>query len=288
MRQIKITQSATVRDELSISDYLADLNQIPQITPEEEVELAQKIHEGGPDAQKALDRLVLGNLRFVVSVAKQYQGMGMLLGDIINEGNIGLIKAAQRFDEKRGFKFISYAVWWIRQSIIQAISDKGRAVRLPQNNINMLNKYWKMCDEFMQKIQRKPTIEEFAAACGIDVEKATDVIQAASQITSIDAPIGDEKDSDTASIMPSDIRTDSHIDRESLECDLLDVMKKVLKEKECEILCKSFGIAWPQMSLEELSANEGLSKERLRQIRERSISKLRDSNGINILRPYLG
>lgn len=288
MRQLKITQSATSRDEISMSDYLAEVSKIPQLTMEEEVELARTIRGGGPESKAALDKLVNGNLRFVVSVAKQYQGMGMPLGDIISEGNIGLIRAAERFDETRGFKFISYAVWWIRQSIMQAISDTGRMVRLPQNNVLLLNKYWKMCDEYTQQHQRKPTIEEFAEENDLDIEKATAIVQTAAKFTSLDAPMGDDSDNCASDIMPSDSKTDEEVDKESLVEELLALMKKVLKQREIDILCKSFGIACPQLSIEEISSREGLSRERLRQIRERSISKLREYSGINTLRPFLG
>lgn len=288
MRQLKITQSTTSRDEQSISDYLAEVSRIPQLTTDEEVELARKIQSGGPDADAALEKLVNGNLRFVVSVAKQYQGMGLPLGDIISEGNIGLIRAAERFDETRGFKFISYAVWWIRQSIMSAISEHGRMVRLPQNNVLTLNRYWKMCDEYMQQYQRKPTIEEFAEEYDMDIDKASAIVQAAAKYQSLDAPMGDDSDNSASDLMPSESKTDEEVDKESLVAELLVVMKTVLKQKEFDIIRKSFGIACPQVSLEELSSKEGLSRERLRQIRERSIAKLRECSSINMLRPFLG
>lgn len=288
MRQLKITQSTTSRDEQSISDYLAEVSRIPQLTTDEEVELARKIQSGGPDADAALEKLVNGNLRFVVSVAKQYQGMGLPLGDIISEGNIGLIRAAERFDETRGFKFISYAVWWIRQSIMSAISEHGRMVRLPQNNVLTLNRYWKMCDEYMQQYQRKPTIEEFAEEYDMDIDKASAIVQAAAKYQSLDAPMGDDSENSASDLMPSESKTDEEVDKESLVAELLVVMKTVLKQREFDIIRKSFGIACPQVSLEELSSKEGLSRERLRQIRERSIAKLRECSSINMLRPFLG
>lgn len=288
MRQLKITQSTTSRDEQSISDYLAEVSRIPQLTTDEEVELARKIQSGGSDADAALEKLVNGNLRFVVSVAKQYQGMGLPLGDIISEGNIGLIRAAERFDETRGFKFISYAVWWIRQSIMSAISEHGRMVRLPQNNVLTLNRYWKMCDEYMQQYQRKPTIEEFAEEYDMDIDKASAIVQAAAKYQSLDAPMGDDSENSASDLMPGESKTDEEVDKESLVAELLVVMKTVLKQREFDIIRKSFGIACPQVSLEELSSKEGLSRERLRQIRERSIAKLRECSSINMLRPFLG
>jgi len=288
MRQLKITQSATSRDEKSISDYLADISKIPELSIEEEIELAQDIHKGGEKAERAKERLVNANLRFVVSVSKQYQGMGLPLPDLINEGNIGLIKAAERFDEKRGFKFISYAVWWIRQGIIQAVCDQGRTVRLPLNNVALLNKYWKMVDEFMQEFQRKPSIEEFADAMGIDTKKAAAIVRAANKTASMDAPVSDDSETTASDFIPSDSQADASVDKESLQTDIISIMKAVLKAKEIEILCGSFGINGPQLSLEELSAKFDLSRERLRQIREHSIIKLRDSSAIGILRSYLG
>lgn len=288
MRQLKITQSATSRDEKSISDYLADISKIPELSIEEEIELAQDIHEGGEKAERAKERLVNANLRFVVSVSKQYQGMGLPLPDLINEGNIGLIKAAERFDEKRGFKFISYAVWWIRQGIIQAVCDQGRTVRLPLNNVALLNKYWKMVDEFIQEFQRKPSIEEFADAMGIDTKKAAAIVRAANKTASMDAPVSDDSETTASDFIPSDSQADASVDKESLQTDIISIMKAVLKAKEIEILCGSFGINGPQLSLEELSAKFDLSRERLRQIREHSIIKLRDSSAIGILRSYLG
>ncbi len=288
MRQLKITQSTTSRDEQSISDYLAEVSKIPQLTTDEEVELARKIQSGGPEAEAALEKLVSGNLRFVVSVAKQYQGMGLPLGDIISEGNIGLIRAAERFDETRGFKFISYAVWWIRQSIMSAISEHGRMVRLPQNNVLTLNRYWKMCDEYMQLYQRKPTIEEFAEKFDMDIDKASAIVQAAAKYQSLDAPMSDDSENSASDLMPSESKTDEEVDKESLVSELLLVMQTVLKQREFDIVRKSFGIACPQVSIEELSSREGLSRERLRQIRERSIAKLRECSSINMLRPFLG
>lgn len=288
MRQLKITQSATSREDKSIHDYLSDISKIPEISMDEEIEIAQDIHNGGEKAEKAKERIVSANLRFVVSVAKQYQGMGLPLADLINEGNIGLIKAADRFDEKRGFKFISYAVWWIRQSIIQSICDQGRTVRLPLNNVALLNKYWKMHDEFMQEFQRKPSIEEFADAVNIDVSKASAIIKAAGKTSSMDAPLADDSETSGSDMMPSDSKTDENMDKESMKIDVIATMKGILKTKEMQILCGSFGIGCQPMSLDELSEKFELSRERLRQIRERSIDKLRDSSAIGMLRVYLG
>lgn len=288
MRQIKITQSATIRDDKSVQDYLADINKIPTISIEEEVELARLIQKGGKEGEKAKEKLINANLRFVVSVAKQYQGSGLPLPDLISEGNIGLVKAAEKFDDQRGFKFISYAVWWIRQSIMQSICDHSRSIRLPLNNVGLLGKYWKMQDEYMQEFQRKPTVEEFAEACQIDREKAASILRSANKMNSIDAPLGDDSDSSMADMMSGELATDGNLDKESLANDLLAVMRSTLKKREFEILCCFFGINRSIMNIDEISDMLNMSRERIRQIREKSILKLRESAGSSLLKTYLG
>lgn len=287
MRQLKITQQATSRDERSMQDYLSDINKIDMIDIDQEVELARRIKAGGPDAEQAKQDLVKANLRFVVSVAKQYQGQDVPLGDLINEGNIGLIRAAERFDDERGFKFISYSIWWIRQSILQALSDYGRPIRLPMNNVGLLAKYNQMAKEFQQEFQRDPTIDEFAQAVGITTEKAARLIATASKVSSIDAPKADDNEQTISDGLSSESVTDSALDKESLHYDLLTVLKEVLKQREVQILCEAFGINGPMRTIEEISDTLGMSRERVRQIREQSIVKLQKCNCANILRQYL-
>lgn len=288
MRQLKIAQCSTDRNERSIYDYLAEIGKIPTISIEEEVELARQIQKGGPEAEIAKEKLIKANLRFVVSAAKQYQGNGLPLGDLISEGNIGLIKAAEKFDDQRGFKFISYAVWWIRQSIMQSICDTSRSVRLPMNNINLASKYWKMSEEYMQEFQRKPTVDEFADAYHISREKAASVLKAAEKTVSVDAPVGDDNDSSVSDNMQGELSTDATLDRESLQHDLMTVLRSTLKGRELEILCSTFGINSRMMSIEEISESLNMSRERVRQIREHSLLKVRQSIGSNLLRAYLG
>lgn len=288
MRQLKITQSSTDRNEKSMQDYLSDISKIPTIDIDEEVALARLIQKGGPEGEKAKEKLIKANLRFVVSAAKQYQGNGVPLADLISEGNIGLIKAAEKFDDQRGFKFISYAVWWIRQSILQSICEDARNVRLPLNNVSLISKYWKMVDEYMQEFQRRPTIEEFAEAFNISRDKATSVLKAAEKTTSIDAPVGDDGDTTMSEQLQGEMSTDRSLDRESLQHDLMTVLQSTLKSRELEILCSSFGINTRVKGIDEISENLNMSRERVRQIRERCLVKLRESNGSHLLRSYLG
>lgn len=288
MRQLKITQSATSRDEKSMQDYLSDISKIPTITVEEEVKLARLVQKGGREGEKAKEKLVNANLRFVVSAAKQYQGCGLPLADLISEGNIGLIKAAEKFDDQRGFKFISYAVWWIRQSILQSICDHSRSIRLPLNNVGLLNKYWKMQDEYMQEFQRKPTVDEFADAFGIDHDKAASVLHAANKMGSIDAPMNEDSESSVSDMLAGEYVTDDALERESLENDLMAVMRSTLKSRELEIICCFFGIKRNMMNIDEISDMLHMSRERIRQIREKSLLKLRDCSGSALLRTYLG
>ena len=257
---------------------------------DEEIELAQIIKKGGRAAERAKNKLVEANLRFVVSVAKQYQHQGLTLTDLIDEGNIGLIKAAERFDETRGFKFISYAVWWIRQSILQAIAEQSRIVRLPLNQVGSLNKVNQESNRFEQENQRRPSVEELAQRTGIDEEKISQSMAASGHHVSIDAPFGEDDDNSMVDVMASgeDSRTDKHVDHESMAMELRQVLDKVLKDREKQIVCACFGIGETEKGLEEIGDKMGLTRERVRQIREKSITKLRDSGNVKILMKYLG
>ena len=287
MRQLKIQKSITNRSSEALDKYLVEIGRAPLISIDEEIELAQKIRKGGPEGERAKDKLVTANLRFVVSVAKQYQHQGLTLTDLIDEGNIGLIKAAQKFDETRGFKFISYAVWWIRQSILQAIAEQSRIVRLPLNQVGSLNKINHEINKFEQEHQRHPSVQELAEATAIDEDKIGQSMQADSHHVSIDAPFQDGEDNCMLDIMASgdDSR---HVDHESMAQELNSVLNKVLKEREITIIRECFGIGCHEKGLEEIGDQLGLTRERVRQIREKSIAKLRDSGNAKILMKYLG
>ena len=287
MRQLKITKSITNRESESLEKYLQEIGKEELISTEEEVELAQRIRKGD---HKALERLTKANLRFVVSVAKQYQNQGLSLPDLINEGNMGLIKAAEKFDETRGFKFISYAVWWIRQSILQAIAEQSRIVRLPLNQVGSLNKINHEINRFEQENQRHPSVSELAEATKIDEEKIGQSMMADGHHVSIDAPFQDGEDNCMLDVMPSgdDSRTDKQVDHESMALELNSVLNKVLKEREITIIRECFGIGCHEKGLEEIGDQLGLTRERVRQIREKSIAKLRDSGNAKILMKYLG
>ena len=252
--------------------------------------MAQVIRKGGKAAERAKNKLVEANLRFVVSVAKQYQHQGLTLTDLIDEGNIGLIKAAERFDETRGFKFISYAVWWIRQSILQAIAEQSRIVRLPLNQVGSLNKVNHEINKFEQENQRRPSVEELAMRTGVDEEKISQSMAASGHHVSIDAPFSDDDDNSMVDVMASgdDSRTDKQVDHESMAMELRQVLDKVLKDRERQIVCACYGIGEPEKGLEEIGDKMGLTRERVRQIREKSITKLRDSGNAKILMKYLG
>jgi len=271
MRQLKIQKSITNRSSEALDKYLVEIGRAPLISIDDEIELAQKIKKGGPEGERAKDKLVTANLRFVVSVAKQYQHQGLTLTDLIDEGNIGLIKAAQKFDETRGFKFISYAVWWIRQSILQAIAEQSRIVRLPLNQVGSLNKINHEINKFEQENQRHPSVSE-------------------RHHVSIDAPFQDGEDNCMLDVMPSsdDSRTDRQVDHESMAQELEAVLNKVLKDREITIIRECFGIGCHEKGLEEIGDQLGLTRERVRQIREKSIAKLRDSGNAKILMKYLG
>jgi RNA polymerase primary sigma factor len=286
MRQLKITKSITSRDSQSLDKYLQEIGREQLLTVEEEVELSQRIRRGDHRAQ---DILVRSNLRFVVSVAKQYQNQGLSLPDLINEGNMGLIKAAEKFDETRGFKFISYAVWWIRQTILQALAEQSRIVRLPLNQVSAVNKISKAITKFEQENERKPSAEELAELVNEVPEKINDSLRASGRHVSVDAPFIEGEDNSLLDVMentdaPS---ADNTLINESLQKEISRALE-ILNERERDIIEMSFGIAQPEMTLEEIGDNFGLTRERVRQIREKAIRKLRTANKNSLLRSYLG
>lgn len=290
MRQLKISRSITNRSGEALERYLGEISRIPMVNLDEEEQLAYDIKQGGKKGERAKDRLVAANLRFVVSVAKQYQHKGLSLTDLIDEGNIGLVKAAEKFDETRGFKFISYAVWWIRQSIMQAIAEQSRIVRLPLNQVGAVSKISQVTSKFVQEHDRRPSVQELSQITGIDELKIEQSLNADSHHMSIDAPFGDEDDNSMADILASgsDSRTDRHVDFESMTQDLDKVLKGVLKERELKILKACYGIGCHEKGLEEIGEEFGLTRERVRQIREKSIMKIRESGNAKILMKYLG
>ncbi|MBR1414424.1 MAG: sigma-70 family RNA polymerase sigma factor [Prevotella sp.] len=290
MRQLKINKSITNRSSEALDRYLVEIGRAPLISIDEEIELAQAVRRGGPEGERAKQRLIEANLRFVVSVAKQYQHQGLTLTDLIDEGNIGLIKAAEKFDETRGFKFISYAVWWIRQSILQAIAEQSRIVRLPLNQSGALSKINQAINSFEQEFGRRPSVNELEDMTGVESDKIEQSMKADAHHMSIDAPFGDEDDNAMVDLLSSgdDSRTDKHVDYESLTSDLDNVLGKVLRERELRIIKECFGIGCHEKGLEEIGTEMGLTRERVRQIREKSIAKLRDSGYAKILMKYLG
>lgn len=286
MRQLKITNSITSRGSQSLEDYLNDISKQPLLTAEEEVKLAQRIRN---DDREALERLVCANLRFVVSVAKQYQNQGLTLPDLINEGNIGLIKAAEKFDETRGFKFISYAVWWIRQSILQALAEQSRMVRLPLNQVSAVSRINKLITKFEQEHERKPSADDLSELIDETPEKIRDSLRANGRPMSMDAPLGDGDDSTLLEVISDDNMpsTDGRMIDTSLATEI-DRMLDTLDEREKTIVEMCFGINNREMTLEEISEKFGLSRERVRQIREKALLKLRHSNKKSLLQEYLG
>lgn len=290
MRQLKIQKSITNRASEALDKYLVEIGRAPMVTIEEEIELAQAIKRGGRDAERAKEKLVTANLRFVVSVAKQYQHQGLTLTDLIDEGNIGLIKAAEKFDETRGFKFISYAVWWIRQSILQAIAEQSRIVRLPLNQVGSLNKVNHEINRFEQEHQRRPSVQELSDRTHIDEEKIQQSMMADGHHVSIDAPFQEGEDNSMVDVMAGsdDSRTDRQVDHDSMAMELNSVLDRVLKEREQIIIRECFGIGCQEKGLEEIGDQLGLTRERVRQIREKSITKLRESGNVKILMKYLG
>ncbi len=286
MRQLKITKSITNRESASLDKYLQEIGKYELITVEEEVELAQRIRKGD---QSAIERLTRANLRFVVSVAKQYQNQGLGLPDLINEGNLGLIKAAEKFDETRGFKFISYAVWWIRQSIMQAINEQSRIVRLPLNQVSTLSRYNKVVQDFEQEHQRKPSPEELAKLMDLSQEKVTDTIKVSGRHVSVDAPFVQGEENSLLDVLENtdSLVADSNLMNESLSKEIERAFS-TLTERERTILKLSFGIGTQEMSLEEIGDKYGLTRERVRQIREKAIRRLRNTSRSNLLKAYLG
>lgn len=290
MRQLKITKSITNRSSEALDKYLVEIGRVPMITVDEEIELAQAIRNGGKAGERAKEKLVKANLRFVVSVAKQYQHQGLGLTDLIDEGNIGLIKAAEKFDETRGFKFISYAVWWIRQSILQAIAEQSRIVRLPLNQVGALSKINSEISKFEQKNQRRPSVQELSMLTNIDETKIDQTIKADNHHMSIDAPFQEDDDNSMADVLASgeDSRADKQVDYESMAKELDTVLRNVLKDREITIVRECFGIGCHEKGLEEIGDQLGLTRERVRQIREKSIVKLRESGYAKLLIKYLG
>jgi len=288
MRQLKITKSITNRESQSLEKYLQEIGKVELITPEEEVKLAIKIKQGD---QKALDKLTKANLRFVVSVAKQYQNQGLTLPDLINEGNLGLIKAAQRFDETRGFKFISYAVWWIRQSILQALAEQSRIVRLPLNKVGLTNRIQKAYSLLEQQFEREPSPEELAEVLELDIDEVSSTLGIGGRHVSVDTPLSEGEDNTLLDVMenPNADRAEVNIEHnESLKMDI-DRSLKTLTERQKEVICFFFGIGVDHpMSLEDIGDRFSLTRERVRQIKDKAITKLRSNSGAKSLRNYLG
>ena len=286
MRQLKITKSITNRESASLDKYLQEIGKVDRITVEEEVELAQRIRKGD---QEALEQLTKANLRFVVSVAKQYQNQGLSLPDLINEGNLGLIKAAEKFDETRGFKFISYAVWWIRQSILQALAEQSRIVRLPLNQVGSLNKINKAFARFEQEHERTPSAEELANELELPKEKVTDTLRVAGRHISVDAPFADGEDNSLLDVL---VNTDSpNADRGLINESLATEVERALEslsERERDIIRYFFGIGCSEMTLEEIGEKFDLTRERVRQIKEKAIRRLRTDKRCSLLKSYLG
>ena len=285
MRQLKITQSITSREGDSLERYLQEINKEPMITPEEEVVLAHRIHNGDDEA---LEQLTKANLRFVVSVAKQYQGQGLGLIDLINEGNVGLITAAKKFDETRGFKFISYAVWWIRQSILQALAENSRLVYLPLNQVNNLTKIHRFLSDFAQKNERTPSNEEIAEALDIDEEKVKTIMQSSGRPTSMDAPLADDEGSCLLDLLQS--RDGSNTERDLITGSLITEVSSAVKklpERERKVVEMFFGLNGPEMNLEDIGRELHLSRERVRQLKEKALKLLREAQEASILKTYL-
>lgn len=286
MRQLKISKSITNRESVSLDKYLQEIGREELVSPEEEVELAQRIRRGD---KEALEKLTRANLRFVVSVAKQYQNQGLSLPDLINEGNLGLMKAAERFDETRGFKFISYAVWWIRQSILQALAEQSRIVRLPLNQVGSLNKINKVLGRFEQENERQPSNEELAELTDLPRHKIADTLRVSGRHVSVDAPFQTGEDGSLLDVLPDEIipSADTALVNESLIAEV-DRALQVLTDVEREVVKCSFGLGCQEMSLEEIGERLDISRERVRQIKEKAIRKLKKPNANKLLKTYLG
>ena len=286
MRQLKITKSITNRESAALEKYLQEISKETMISAEEEVELAQRIKKGD---QKALERLTKANLRFVVSVAKQYQNQGLSLPDLINEGNLGLLKAAERFDETRGFKFISYAVWWIRQSILQAISEQSRIVRLPLNQVGSVNKINREINRFEQLNERRPSVDEIAEKVDLPQDKIDEAMSINGHHISVDAPFVEGEDNSLLDVMTNaeSPMADKELVDESLKSEIQTALNS-LNERERNVVEASYGINQPELTLEEIGSKFGLTRERVRQIKEKAIRKLRNSKTNKFLKTYLG
>jgi RNA polymerase primary sigma factor len=288
MRQLKITKSITNRESQSLEKYLQEIGKVELITPEEEVKLAERIKQGD---QRALDRLTKANLRFVVSVAKQYQNQGLSLPDLINEGNLGLIKAAQRFDETRGFKFISYAVWWIRQSILQSLAEQARIVRLPLNKVGLTNRINKAFSQLEQEFEREPSAEELAEMLEIETDEVAATLGIAARHVSMDSPLADGDDNTLMDVLnnPNAESTDENLDhKESLKTEI-DRSLNTLTERQQEVIRYFFGIGVDHpLSLEDIGERFNLTRERVRQIKDKAISKLKTNTRCKHLKGYLG
>ncbi len=286
MRQLKISKSITNRESASLEKYLQEIGHQDLLTADEEVELAQQIRKGD---RKALERLTKANLRFVVSVAKQYQNKGLSLPDLINEGNLGLIKAAERYDETRGFKFISYAVWWIRQSILQAIAEQSRIVRLPLNQVGSVNRIARELNKFEQENERKPSVEEMADRIDLPEEKIAEAMKINTHHVSMDAPFADGEDNSLLDFLPNtdSPSTDNILDQESLRTEIGRVLD-VLNDREQKVIKAFFGIGMQEMTLEEIGDKYNLTRERVRQIKEKAIRRLRYNTKSKTLKTYLG
>jgi RNA polymerase primary sigma factor len=288
MRQLKITKSITNRESQSLEKYLQEIGKVELISPEEEVQLAVKIKEGD---QQSLDRLTKANLRFVVSVAKQYQNQGLTLPDLINEGNLGLIKAAQRFDETRGFKFISYAVWWIRQSILQALAEQSRIVRLPLNKVGLTNRISKAFQLLEQEFEREPTAEELAELLDLGTEEVAATLNMSNRHISVDSPLCDGEDNTLIDVLinPNANNSDEKLEHhESLKMEI-DRSLRTLTERQKDVICFFYGIGVDHpLSLEDIGERYHLTRERVRQIKDKAINKLRSATRCKQLRVYLG
>ena len=286
MRQLKITKSITNRESESLDKYLQEIGKEELLSTDEEVELAQRIKKGD---RQALDRLTKANLRFVVSVAKQYQNQGMSLSDLINEGNMGLIKAAEKFDETRGFKFISYAVWWIRQSILQAIAEQSRIVRLPLNQVGAVNRINREANRFEQEHERRPSVEELSEKVDLPEDKIDDALHVGGHHVSVDAPFVDGEDNSLLDVLVNDDApmADRQLVVESLRAEIRNALQ-MLNDRERKVVTAFFGIDQPEMTLEEIGAKYGLTRERVRQIKEKAIRRLRGNTKNKMLKAYLG
>ena len=288
MRQLKITKSITNSESQSLEKYLQEIGKVDLLTPEEEVDLAKRIKEGD---QEALERLTKANLRFVVSVAKQYQNQGLSLSDLINEGNLGLIKAAQRFDETRGFKFISYAVWWIRQSILQALAEQSRIVRLPLNKVGSLNKINRAFSELEQEFEREPSAEELAELLEIPSEEVETTLGVAARHVSMDAPFAEGEDNSLLDVLENNSTPDTDKGLEYIESLRTEIERSLstLTDRQCDVIKLYFGIGIEHpMSLEDIGDKFGLTRERVRQIKDKAINKLRSASKSKLLKNYLG